>query len=175
MTINEEVISKLHEYGPRRSQTGLDTRWRPSKPIKIAILDYGYDPNAKFFEDQEKNGNHGMERTVTWKDFLGDGPPEDKHQGRHGTKLLCLMLMLLPMAKIFVGRVALDKTYTKANMCAEPLARVSKSFIKAPQTLGISLTSFNIGYDRPLLLLPKYGMSMLSVSHWASTNGLSRE
>lgn len=130
MNINEQVMQKLHTIERIPHSSGLNTRWIQARPIKIAILDFGYDPSSKFFRDQEEYGNHGLKDRITWKDFVGEASPEDRHAEKHGTKLLCLMLMLLPTAEIFVGRVAMDENYTESSMFADPLEKVGKLFIK---------------------------------------------
>lgn len=178
MNINEKVIRNLHTVEPRAPGVGLDTRWMPSRPIRIAILDSGYDPNSQFFKDQEDFGNYGIKTRITWKDFIGDGPPEDKHEERHGTKLLCLMLMMLPMAEIFVGRVALNKTYTESTKFVGPLVEVSRCFLKAFANLPNNVALIAVAdraCHRQLTSLQRFGVSMLSPSPWASMYRLNRD
>jgi hypothetical protein len=84
---------------------------RPSscnqKPIRIAILDTGYDAKNDFFTNARKR------RIVAWHDFIKDpdclvagvNPGEGQDSDGHGTDVLSMALRAAPFAEFCVARV----------------------------------------------------------------------
>ena len=80
-----------------------------SRPVRIAILDSGYDGSSKFLTDAKRRC------IVAWHDFLKDSdnfiddinPEEDLAQDSdgHGTDVLSLALRVAPFAEFCVARV----------------------------------------------------------------------
>lgn len=79
--------------------------WEIKDPIRVAVLDTGCDLSGRFFT---RNGNSGEAQRIRWHGFVtpGQAVPTDEDPDRHGTNIVTLLLMLLPMCEIFVGRVA---------------------------------------------------------------------
>jgi hypothetical protein len=76
-----------------------------SKPVRIAILDTGYDASNEFFTAARK-------RRITWRDFVGsdspasaDNPEAGQDLDGHGTDVLSIALRMAPFAEFYVARV----------------------------------------------------------------------
>lgn len=89
----------------------------PSRRVRIAVLDTGYDDNAPFFFFPDVQG-----RLKGWKDWVdGSDQPKDLHG--HGTHLVSLVLKCAPEADIYVARIAespnqlLDSSENVAKVC----------------------------------------------------------
>jgi hypothetical protein len=84
----------------------LSAQLRPSgtnkEPIKIAILDTGYDEQSDFFLLPER-GRH----MKGWEDFACNSSGPEDSDG-HGTHVTALALKMAPFADIYVARVAKD-------------------------------------------------------------------
>lgn len=75
-------------------------------PVRIAVLDTGCDLDASVFRVP------GTKQSITdrWKDMVGtEKMPIDKDPGKHGTRIVSVLLRIAPNAEIFVARVASDK------------------------------------------------------------------
>lgn len=72
----------------------------PSRRLKIAILDTGYDDTTPSFYIPGR-----LERIREWRDFASASPIPVDSDG-HGTHLLTILLQVAPSAEIFVARVA---------------------------------------------------------------------
>lgn len=76
------------------------TSHKKFSPLKIAILDTGYDGNAPSF------CNPGLsQRMRGWRDFVSGSPTPVDSDG-HGTHLTTLLLQMALSAEIYVARVA---------------------------------------------------------------------
>ncbi|KAF5673259.1 ankyrin unc44 [Fusarium denticulatum] len=89
------------------------------KQPKICILDTGCDPDCNFFK-RERLGDPDDLKRIIWRDFAtptskdmidedGLGARNLGSNGKHGTSIATLLLMLLPRANIYVARVAPHK------------------------------------------------------------------
>lgn len=100
----------------------------PSRRVRIAVLDTGYDDNAPFFFLPDVEG-----RLKGWKDWVdGSDQPKDLHG--HGTHLVSLVLKCAPEADIYVSRIAespnqlLDSSKNVAKVC------ISRELMHYPPT-----------------------------------------
>jgi hypothetical protein len=103
---------------------------RPSpcspKPVRIAILDTGYDAKNDFFT------NAGKRRIVAWHDFVKDAdclvasvnPGEGQDSDGHGTDVLSMALRTAPFAEFCVARV-FESSGDVASK-ADAIAKVNK-------------------------------------------------
>ncbi|KAI9833799.1 MAG: hypothetical protein M1819_003534 [Sarea resinae] len=71
-------------------------------PIRVAILDTGYDDEAVFFHPPSRSN-----RLKEWKDWVDDSPTPEDCNG-HGTHVVSLVMKTAPTADIYVARVAKD-------------------------------------------------------------------
>ncbi|KAF5611927.1 serine protease [Fusarium subglutinans] len=89
------------------------------KQPKICILDTGCDPDCNFFK-RERLGDPDDLKRIIWRDFAtpkstdmidedGVGARNLGSNGKHGTSITTLLLMLLPRANIYVARIAPHK------------------------------------------------------------------
>ncbi|KAF4452355.1 hypothetical protein F53441_4807 [Fusarium austroafricanum] len=86
------------------------------EPVKIAILDTGYDNTLAFFKQVNRKSSVGK-----WKDFVaGDGIRDDYG---HGSLMLRLVMESAPLARIYVARVAenTDEVSFNAQLVAEAI------------------------------------------------------
>ncbi|RGP78854.1 peptidase s8 subtilisin kexin sedolisin [Fusarium longipes] len=74
----------------------------PTRRVRIAILDTGYDADAIFFQPTMRRN-----RLVKWKDWVENAKSPSDCNG-HGTHLVSLIMMMAPEADICVARVAKD-------------------------------------------------------------------
>jgi hypothetical protein len=100
---------------------------RPSpcspKPVRIAILDTGYDAKNEFFNGARRR------RIVAWHDFIKDAdclvagvnPAEGQDSDGHGTDVLSIALRTAPFAEFCVARVfeSSGDVASKANAIAK--------------------------------------------------------
>jgi subtilisin family serine protease len=78
--------------------------WKERKdvsPIKIAILDTGYDRESHFFTDECRA------KRIVWRDFSGSSEKPEDEDG-HGTHVLSLVMKVAPAAHLYVARIAKD-------------------------------------------------------------------
>lgn len=76
-----------------------------AKPVRIAVLDTGFDDEALFFHLPENS--RSQDRVKGWKDFVDSaGHWQDAHG--HGTHLVSLILTVAPNAEVYVARIARD-------------------------------------------------------------------
>lgn len=73
------------------------------RPIRVAILDTGYDPEAVFFSVSGRR-----QRLKGWRDFVASSDVPIDETG-HGTHTVALVMKAAPFADIFVARVAKEK------------------------------------------------------------------
>jgi hypothetical protein len=101
-----------------------------SKPVRIAILDTGYDASNEFFTAARK-------RRIKWRDLVGsdspasdDNPEAGQDLDGHGTDVLSMALRMAPFAEFYVARV-FENSGSIASRSGE-IAKVTTKF--EPQT-----------------------------------------
>lgn len=106
-------------------------------PLKIAILDTGYDENAPAFDLP------GRSRKVkAWRDFASYSPHPVDADG-HGTHLLTLLLQVECPANIYVARVAeSSKTLKSAE------ANIAEAVRVAASEWDVDFISLSFGFPR---------------------------
>lgn len=75
----------------------------PEKPVRIAVLDTGFDDGGLFFDLPENSKS--LDRLKGWKDFVDSSYRWQDAQG-HGTHLVSLILSIAPRAELLVARIA---------------------------------------------------------------------
>lgn len=75
----------------------------PAKPVRVAVLDTGFDDGGLFFDLPENN--RSLDRLKGWKDFVDSSDSWQDAQG-HGTHLVSLVLSIAPRAELLVARIA---------------------------------------------------------------------
>lgn len=75
----------------------------PAKPVRIAVLDTGFDDGGLFFHLPENS--RSLDRLKGWKDFVDSSDRWQDTQG-HGTHLVSLILSIAPRAELYVARIA---------------------------------------------------------------------
>ncbi|KAJ5718316.1 hypothetical protein N7488_003962 [Penicillium malachiteum] len=109
---------------------------QPSQPVRIAILDTGYDSSAPCFYKPNV-----MSRMKGWKDFVdGIGEAEDCHG--HGTHLVSLILKCAPHAELYVARVA--KT---PNQLLDSSQNVADAITWASRKCQADVISMSLGFQ----------------------------
>ncbi|KAM7210130.1 hypothetical protein V8F06_014486 [Rhypophila decipiens] len=106
-------------------------------PLKIAILDTGYDENAPAFDLP------GRSRKVkAWKDFVSCSPRPIDTDG-HGTHLLTLLLQVECPANIFVARVAESSKTLRAAQ-----GNIAEAIRVAASEWDVDFISLSFGFPR---------------------------
>ncbi|PKK48405.1 hypothetical protein CI102_8124 [Trichoderma harzianum] len=73
------------------------------RPVRIAVLDTGYDGDTMFFTFKERK-----RRIKGWKDYAEKNSTPVDSSG-HGTHTLALIMKVAPTADIYVARIAKDR------------------------------------------------------------------
>lgn len=94
-------------------------------PLKIAILDTGYDGDAPAFCIPGLS-----QRMRGWRDFVSKSPTPIDSDG-HGTHLTALLLRVAPSAEIYVARVT-DNSSGLAN-AKRNISQVRINFVRYVQ------------------------------------------
>lgn len=98
----------------------------PAKPIRIAVLDTGFDDEALFFDLPENS--RSLNRVKGWKDFVDSADYWQDTHG-HGTHLVSLVLTVAPKAEIYIARIARDTN--DLGGASENVAQVRKLPVRA--------------------------------------------
>lgn len=80
---------------------------RPSstrRPVRIAVLDTGYDDQAIFFQNSSRK-----RRIKKWRDWAENSDIPVDENG-HGTHTVALVMKVAPTADIYVARIAKDRS-----------------------------------------------------------------
>lgn len=91
---------------------------RNRSPIKIAVLDTGYDNGAHFFQNRSRKRQL---KSDNWLDCLGLSKKPVDNDG-HGSYVVSLAMKLAPAAEIYVARVAENTASLEAS--SENIAKV---------------------------------------------------
>ena len=75
----------------------------------MVVLDTGCNLGTGFFDDMHNSEDKKRVMGEHWKDFLDDPSPDPVDEDGHGTNIATTLLMLLPRAELFFGRVAKKK------------------------------------------------------------------
>ncbi|KAM0345647.1 hypothetical protein ACHAPU_006301 [Fusarium lateritium] len=92
--INSYIYNIPQKAGPNGS----------GRPIRIAILDTGYDPEAVFFRVPDR-----QRQMKGWKDHAG-GLEVPIDENGHGTHTIALAMKVAPLADFYVARVSRDRS-----------------------------------------------------------------
>ncbi|KAJ5979050.1 hypothetical protein N7501_002392 [Penicillium viridicatum] len=107
----------------------------PSRRVRIAVLDTGYDDNAPFFFLSDVEG-----RLKGWKDWVdGSDQPKDLHG--HGTHFVSLVLKCAPEADIYVARIA-----ESPNQLLDSSENVAKAISWASRNWEADIISMSFGF-----------------------------
>ncbi|KAH6890696.1 hypothetical protein B0T10DRAFT_325096 [Thelonectria olida] len=118
------------------------------RKVKIAVLDTGCDLNTEFFDEMHNEADKQRIMGAQWKDFIDDEKsPKPVDVDGHGTKITTALLMLLPRAEIFIGRVARTKEEFNAPGVEEA---ISKAIRHAAEKWAVDVITLSFGFlDTP--------------------------
>ncbi|KAK4445204.1 hypothetical protein QBC34DRAFT_487409 [Podospora aff. communis PSN243] len=138
---NPKSSSHVDEWLDNLAALALTVRRKKGRgggtPVKIAILDTGYDQSTPTFESPRSSY-----RIKGWKDFVSGSPTPVDADG-HGTHLLTLMLRLECPAHIYVGRVTES---SKTMMSAE--SSIAEAIRVAATEWDVDFVSLSFGFSR---------------------------
>lgn len=101
------------------------------RPVRIAVLDTGYDGEAVFFSNPAR-----QHRIKGWKDF-SEGCEAAVDSNGHGTHTLALVMKVAPSADMYVARIAKDRA--GLQNAAETVAQVRRISYQAMRQPDVSL------------------------------------
>ncbi|KAK8004773.1 subtilisin-like protein [Apiospora arundinis] len=106
------------------------------RPIKVAVLDSGYDEDSSFFQAPVRSRKvHG------WRDFVGDSADPVDENG-HGTHTVALVMKMAPSAEIYVARIARDR----GSMDQAPHA-ICQAIKWATEECDVDIVSMSFGFE----------------------------
>lgn len=97
-----QQVASINSYIFKLSRQS-DRSKNTSRPIRMAILDTGYDAEAVFFGVSSRR-----QRLKGWKDFVASSEAPIDETG-HGTHTVALAMKTAPLADIYAARVAREK------------------------------------------------------------------
>jgi hypothetical protein len=118
-----DKLSSINRYISNLSQS-------PSRrPVRIAILDTGYDDQTIFFENAQRR-----RRVKGWRDWAEKSETPVDENG-HGTHTLALLMKVAPMADLYVARIAKDRTSLKSAV--NSVSEVCSQLVSSPTPADI--------------------------------------
>ncbi|CAD0111271.1 unnamed protein product, partial [Aureobasidium uvarum] len=121
-----------------------------SKPVRVAILDTGYDSENKFFISARKR------RIKVFRNFLREpnsavgsvSPGESQDADGHGTDVLCLALRIAPFADFYVARV-----FESSDDVTSRVNEIAKAIKWAVEEHNVDIISMSFGFtkDQPAI------------------------
>lgn len=96
-------LSRMRQLNKELAETVPSDHSVPAKPIRVAVLDTGFDNEALFFDLPENS--RSLDRLKGWKDFV-DSTDRWQDTHGHGTHLVSLILGVAPKAEVYVARIA---------------------------------------------------------------------
>lgn len=131
-----EWLLRLKSFNRELAQVATTVGLKdPSRRVRIAVLDTGYDDNAPFFFLPDVEA-----RLKGWKDWVdGSDQPKDLHG--HGTHLVSLALKCAPEADIYVARIA-----ESPNQLLDSSENVAKAISWASRDWEADIISMSFGF-----------------------------
>ena len=96
----DNLLSSIYPY--------VDLDSDLAEPVRIAILDSGYDPENPFLIEDLQLANPRIKEARSF--VHGTGPHDTRDEIGHGTHALGLLLKVAPCAEIYVARIARRET-----------------------------------------------------------------
>ncbi|KAI0096442.1 peptidase S8/S53 domain-containing protein [Nemania sp. FL0031] len=112
--------------------------------IKVGVLDTGCDLSTGFFDAEH---NHLDKQRITgehWVDFLNDKIRGPVDEDGHGTKIATTLLMLLPRAEVFIGRVARKRADFSSPDIHET---ISTAILHAASSWEVDIITMSFGFS----------------------------
>ncbi|KAK8071439.1 subtilisin-like protein [Apiospora hydei] len=108
----------------------------PVRPVRVAVLDSGYDEDSTFFQTPLRS-----RQVKGWKDFAGESADPVDENG-HGTHTVALVMKLAPTADIYVARIARDREYI--NEASQAICQAIKW---ATEVCDVDIISMSFGFE----------------------------
>src|ERR1700722_5740704 len=105
------------------SEGSVDHRYRICEPVRIAILDSGFDPKNPLLINDEQRFDP---RIKDFRNFVrGTEPLDVQDEIGHGTHALGLLLGIATCAEIYIARVANQETLGRDSYDAIAQERIT--------------------------------------------------
>ncbi|KAK1148502.1 hypothetical protein N8T08_009507 [Aspergillus melleus] len=129
-------LSRLEEFHKELIQVASTVGLRtPGRPVRIAILDTGYDEGAPFFFLPGVQS-----RLKGWKDWVDQSDMPQDCDG-HGTHLVSLIMKCAPEAELYVARIAKD-----ARTFSDSSEYIAKAILWASNECEADIISMSFGF-----------------------------
>ncbi|KAK7971497.1 hypothetical protein PG989_016513 [Apiospora arundinis] len=106
------------------------------RPIRVAVLDSGYDEDSSFFQAPVRS-----RKVKGWRDFVGDSTDPVDENG-HGTHTVALVMKMAPSAEVYVARIARDR----GAMGQAPHA-ICQAIKWATEECDVDIVSVSFGFE----------------------------
>ncbi|KAK8876780.1 subtilisin-like protein [Apiospora arundinis] len=106
------------------------------RPIRVAVLDSGYDEESSFFQAPLRS-----RKVKGWRDFVGDSADPVDENG-HGTHTVALVMKMAPSAEVYVARIARDR----GAMGQAPHA-ICQAIKWATEECDVDIVSMSFGFE----------------------------
>ncbi|KAL7789840.1 hypothetical protein V8C37DRAFT_385885 [Trichoderma ceciliae] len=130
----DDLVQTSHHNIRQLSRQYL--RERAVRPIRIAVLDTGYDDEAAFFQIRSRR-----QRLKGWRDLvMGSQDPVDENG--HGTHTVSLIMKVAPLADIFVARIAKDTSGLSGSV-----EHINNAIVWAVNDCEADIISMSFGFQ----------------------------
>jgi hypothetical protein len=105
------------------SEGSIENSSRTFEPVRIAILDSGFDPSNSLLLNDDQRLDPRIKRVQNF--VRGAGPFDIQDEIGHGTHALGLLLSVATCAEIYIARVANKETLSRDSYDAIAEARLA--------------------------------------------------
>ncbi|KAL8364680.1 hypothetical protein RB595_003792 [Gaeumannomyces hyphopodioides] len=143
--IPSQWLDNLKHIGAHIMSLQLRQRNASIPPVRVAVLDTGYDPGMTFFQDPRR-----ADHIKGWRDFVTGSEMSDKRVDvfGHGSFMTRLLMESSPLADIYVARVAENTAQLPSN-----IENVAKAILWAGFDEKVDIIAMSFGFsqdDRPI-------------------------
>ncbi|KAL6822099.1 hypothetical protein J3E69DRAFT_382661 [Trichoderma sp. SZMC 28015] len=125
-----QISQNIHQLSRQR------THDQKISPIKIAVLDTGYDCESAFFHPRIR-----QRHLKGWKDLVASSKDPLDENG-HGTHTVSLIMKVAPLADIYVARVAKDPA-----SLGDSVQHVNDAILWAVDECNADIISMSFGFN----------------------------